>query len=72
MGAHIVAQRLTHGLAATTQPEAAGMQFNLQAGDIGRGFQQRGGAIAPATEGVIDIMEGCLHFVHHHSRFNSG
>ncbi len=48
------------------------MQFDAKARDLGSGFQQGGGAIAPATEGVIDIMEGCLRFVHHHSRFNAG
>jgi hypothetical protein len=72
MGAHIITQCLAHRLAAATQPEAACMQLDLESGKGGCRLQQGGGTVAPATERVIDIMEGGLLFVHLHSHFNLG
>ncbi|MNE57962.1 hypothetical protein D3C80_1529630 [compost metagenome] len=57
MGADMVPQGLAHLLAARAQPEAARMQRDLQIRDPGRGLEQGGGAIAPATEGVINIVQ---------------
>ncbi len=72
MGAHIITQCLAHRLTATTQPETARMQLDLEPSNGGCRLQQGGGTVAPATERVIDIMEGGLLFAHLHSHFNLG
>ena len=58
-------ERLAHRLPAPAKPETTGVQLDAQFRDGSRSLQQRGGAVAPAAEGVVYIMQSrFVHVVH--------